>query len=154
MATDKLYCPACGVESDVAKATVDGEEVLQCETCGLELDTSGESVDYEPIGDILFAEDSDLLRVALEDLLAEKKLANSVIPTAISALSDPIRIGLAPIRSSSRPPSTAPAAATVEAATPKSSTLACEMPYTLTPRTAPKAKMPARPSRNTALTSR
>ena len=40
------------------------------------------------------------------------------------------------------------------ATTPKMSTSPCEMPYTLTPRTAPKAKMAASPSRKSALANR
>ena len=76
------------------------------------------------------------------------------MPTQIMALSDPTMIGFAPRRSSSRPPTTAPRAATVDANTPKIKTLPGEMPYTLTPSTAPKAKTPESPSRNTALTSR
>ena len=62
--------------------------------------------------------------------------------------------GLAPTRSSSRPPTTAPIAANVEATIPKIRTLPWESPYTLTPSTAPNAKIPAKPSRNTALTTR
>jgi hypothetical protein len=59
-----------------------------------------------------------------------------------------------PTRSSNSPPSTAPTAATTLAATPNSSTFAAEMPYTLTPNTAPKVNTPVNPSRNTALASR
>ena len=67
MSNEKLYCPACGVDSDIETSNVGGEEILSCRTCGLELDTGGAAVNYEPIGDILFAEDSDLLRIALKD---------------------------------------------------------------------------------------
>ena len=42
----------------------------------------------------------------------------------------------------------------VLAMTPKISTLACEMPYTLTPSTAPNANTPAIPSRKIALTTK
>ena len=78
----------------------------------------------------------------------------NVSPTAIMAVSEPTMIGLDPSRSSSSPPSTAPIAAITLALTPNSSTSACEIPYTFTPSTAPKANTPARPSRNTALASR
>ena len=79
---------------------------------------------------------------------------SNAMPTTIMALSEATMTGLAPIRSSRRPPTTAPSAATVEAITPKINTSAGEMPYTLTPSTAPNAKTPDRPSRNTALTNR
>ena len=36
-------------------------------------------MDYQPIHEVLFADDSDLLRVAIEDVLVEKKLATSVL---------------------------------------------------------------------------
>src|SRR5271166_7072061 len=79
---------------------------------------------------------------------------SSVSPAAIIAASDPTMTGLDPTWSSSRPPSTAPTAATVLALIPNSSTSACETPYTRTPRTAPNANTPDSPSRNTALASR
>ena len=62
--------------------------------------------------------------------------------------------GLEPTRSSSRPPSTAPIAATMLAHTPNTSTSACDTPYTLTPSTAPNANTPVSPSLNTALANR
>ena len=70
------------------------------------------------------------------------------------ATSDPTMTGLDPIRWSTNPPSTAPTAATTLATTPKISTSACEMPYTLTPSTAPNAKIAASPSRKSALANR
>ena len=79
---------------------------------------------------------------------------SSAVPTAIIALSDVTITRLEPNQSSARPPSTAPTAATTEAAIPNSSTSACETPYTVTPSTAPKVNTPARPSRNTALAPR
>ena len=77
-----------------------------------------------------------------------------VSPTAIIEASEPTMTGLDPNRSSTSPPSNAPTAAITLALTPNSSTSAFEMPYALTPSTAPNAKTPARPSRNTALASR
>ncbi len=78
----------------------------------------------------------------------------SVRPTTIISVSAVTITGLAPNRSSSRPPATAPTAATRHAHTPNSSTLAGEMPYTLTPSTAPKVKTPVSPSRKIALATR
>ena len=54
---------------------------------------------------------------------------------------------LGPIRSSSRPPVNAPAAATTLAATPKMTTWEALSPYTETASTAPKLKTAASPSR-------
>ncbi|PQM44449.1 hypothetical protein C1Y40_05393 [Mycobacterium talmoniae] len=79
---------------------------------------------------------------------------SSATPIAIMSVSEPVMTGLGPTRSASRPPTTAPIAATMLTHTPKMSTSACDTPYTLTPRTAPNAKMPVSPSRNTALASR
>ena len=50
------------------------------------------------------------------------------VPTTISALSEPTITGLAPMRSSSRPPSSAPQAATVDPITPKIRTSPDEIP--------------------------
>src|SRR5690625_3806854 len=72
-------------------------------------------------------------------------------PTAIMAASEQVMTGLGPTRSASTPPDTAPTAATMLTHTPKISTSACDTPYTLTPSTAPNAKIPVSPSRNTAL---
>ena len=77
-----------------------------------------------------------------------------VRPNAMMLASDPTITGLDPIRSSTSPPTTAPNAATMLAATPKISTSAGEIPYTLTPSTPPKVNRPASPSRNTAAASR
>ena len=81
MANDKMYCPACGVESAIEKARDGQEERILCSVCGLVLEV-GKARPYEPIGDIIFADDSDLLRVAIEDMLLEKKLAGRVVPAA------------------------------------------------------------------------
>ncbi len=70
------------------------------------------------------------------------------------AASEPTMTGLEPTLSSSRPPTTAPIAATTQAHTPKISTSACETPYTVTPNTAPNAKIPVSPSLNTALANK
>jgi CheY-like chemotaxis protein len=77
---ERAYCPACGGEGPTERIADDAQERVQCATCGLVLDVA-EARPYEPIGDILFADDSDLLRLAIEDMLLEKKLARSVIPT-------------------------------------------------------------------------
>lgn len=79
--SDRMYCPACGVESSVERAREGQEERILCATCGLVLEVA-EARPYEPIGDIIFADDSDLLRVAIEDMLLEKELAGRVIPAA------------------------------------------------------------------------
>ena len=79
-AADRMYCPACGVTGAVERVSHGAQEVQQCATCGLALETT-EVRPYEPIGDILFADDSDLLRMALEDMLMEKGLARAVVPT-------------------------------------------------------------------------
>ena len=77
-----------------------------------------------------------------------------VSPAAIIEASEPTMTGFDPNRSSTNPPISAPIAAITLALAPNNSTSAFEMPYTLTPRIAPNAKIPARPSRNTALASR
>src|SRR5208283_3981500 len=74
--------------------------------------------------------------------------------TTTIATSDATMTGFDPVRWSTNPPSTAPTAATTLATTPNISTLACEMPYTLTPSTAPNAKIAASPSRKSALANR
>lgn len=73
-----MYCPACGASSETTVAQRDGRQVTECATCGLVLDAV-EAKDYKAIGEILFADDSDLLRVAIEDVLVDKKLADSVL---------------------------------------------------------------------------
>src|SRR5690349_12062774 len=80
--------------------------------------------------------------------------AISVTATVIIAINEPTITSLDPSRSSSRPPSTAPTAAITLAPTPNKSTFAAEMPYTLTPNTAPNVATPVSPSRNTALASK
>ena len=54
--------------------------------------------------------------------------ASNATPATSIVASEATITGLAPIRSSRRPPATAPIAATEEAITPKISTSACEMP--------------------------
>jgi CheY-like chemotaxis protein len=73
-----MYCPACGAQSETQVVQRNGQDVTECSTCGLCLDAA-ETREYKPIGEILFADDSDLLRVAIEDVLLEKKLAQSVL---------------------------------------------------------------------------
>jgi CheY-like chemotaxis protein len=73
-----LYCPACGAMSFVEVVTRGGKQVSECSNCGLALDSSA-PLPYRPVGEILFADDSDLLRVAIEDVLLDKKLAQSVL---------------------------------------------------------------------------
>lgn len=72
------YCPACGAESETNAVQRGDQQVSECATCGLALESS-RALSYQPIGEILFADDSDLLRVAIEDVLVEKKLARSVL---------------------------------------------------------------------------
>jgi len=72
------YCPACGAQSETKVVARDGREVTECATCGLGL-ASTQALPYKPINEILFADDSDLLRVAIEDVLVDKKLASSVL---------------------------------------------------------------------------
>jgi CheY-like chemotaxis protein len=76
-----VYCPACGVETSTEKVSREGKDVTICVVCGLTLEVS-EALPYQPVGDIIFADDSDLLRLALEDMLLDKKLANSVIASS------------------------------------------------------------------------
>ncbi len=54
---------------------------------------------------------------------------------------------LGPIRSSIRPSTSAPTAATTLAATPKMSTVSWAIPYTVTARIAPKVNTAVSPSR-------
>ena len=74
----QMYCPACGGQSDTQTVQRDGQQVTECTTCGLVLD-SATAKEYQAIGEILFADDSDLLRVAIEDVLLDKQLAKSVL---------------------------------------------------------------------------
>ena len=74
----QMYCPACGGQSDTQAVQRDGQQLTECTTCGLVLDSSA-AKEYEPIEEILFADDSDLLRVAIEDVLLDKQLAKSVL---------------------------------------------------------------------------
>jgi CheY-like chemotaxis protein len=73
-----MYCPACGDQAATETVERDGQSVSQCTTCGLALQST-QALPYKPIGEILFADDSDLLRVAIEDVLLEKRLASSVL---------------------------------------------------------------------------
>lgn len=73
-----LYCPACGAMSFVNVVQRGTHEVSECANCGLALSSSS-PLPYSPVGEILFADDSDLLRLAIEDVLVEKKLAQSVL---------------------------------------------------------------------------
>ncbi|MEM7247618.1 MAG: response regulator [Acidobacteriota bacterium] len=75
---ESMYCPACGAQSPTNLSQRDGQDVTECTTCGLILDSS-QARQYEPISEILFADDSDLLRVAIEDVLVDKRLAKSVL---------------------------------------------------------------------------
>ena len=72
------YCPACGSTGETRAAQRGDRDVMECATCGLALETS-RPLPYKPIDEILFADDSDLLRLAIEDVLVEKKLARSVL---------------------------------------------------------------------------
>jgi CheY-like chemotaxis protein len=72
------YCPACGAQSETKAVQRDGQEVTECVTCGLAL-ASTRALAYQPVNEILFADDSDLLRLAIEDVLLDKKLATSVL---------------------------------------------------------------------------
>src|SRR5258708_1332266 len=67
--------------------------------------------------------------------------------TVMIAASDTTMTGLDPIQWSTRPPTTAPNAATTLAATPNTNTSAWVRPYALTPITAPKANIAVSPSR-------
>ena len=78
----------------------------------------------------------------------------STTPTAIMETSDATMTAFGPTRSSRRPATIAPSAATTLAATPNSRTLSDAIPYTLTASTAPNVKTPASPSRNSALAIR
>ena len=71
------HCPACGgiVESVLVRR--DGQDVQECAACGLRLDATT-SQGFDPFREVLFAEDSDLLRLAVEDVLLDKKLARVV----------------------------------------------------------------------------
>lgn len=73
-----MYCPACGTNSETQAVQRGGQEVTECTTCGLAL-ASSRALQYQPINEVLFADDSDLLRVAIEDVLVDKKLARSVL---------------------------------------------------------------------------
>jgi CheY-like chemotaxis protein len=73
-----MYCPACGGQSETQGVKRGGQDVTECVTCGLVLH-SATALPYRPINEILFADDSDLLRVAIEDVLVDKKLASSVL---------------------------------------------------------------------------
>lgn len=73
-----LYCPACGAMSFVNVVQRGDQQASECGNCGLTLETSA-PLPYRPVGEILFADDSDLLRLAIEDILVEKKLAQSVL---------------------------------------------------------------------------
>ena len=75
------YCPACGAQSETRSARRGDRDVLECGTCGLVLESS-QPLPYQPIDEILFADDSDLLRVAIEDVLVDRKLARSVLAVA------------------------------------------------------------------------
>ncbi len=72
------YCPACGANTYLTVVQREGREISECANCGLGLMAST-ALPYQPLGEILFADDSDLLRVAIEDMLVEKKLARSVV---------------------------------------------------------------------------
>jgi CheY-like chemotaxis protein len=74
--TDR-YCPACGTTGPSASSRRDDRNVVECASCGLTLDTS-RPTPWQPIGEVLVADDSDLLRVAVEDILLDKKLARAV----------------------------------------------------------------------------
>src|SRR5690349_16508972 len=72
------YCPACGAMTWVNLVERAGVQVSECSNCGLALETSA-PLAYHPLDEILFADDSDLLRVAVEDTLVDRKLARSVL---------------------------------------------------------------------------
>lgn len=76
------YCPACGAQTSTERIIKEGKAaVVICGVCGLTLDTD-RAVPYSPIGDIIFADDSDLLRLAVQDALLQKKLANAVLSSS------------------------------------------------------------------------
>src|SRR3954447_17943806 len=89
---------------------------------------------------------------------ASPNTQNSVVPCTNSSTthetssptSETMMIRLGPTRSSNRPSTSAPSAATTFAATPKTRTVDWAMPYTLTARIAPKLKTAARQSRDSA----
>lgn len=71
------YCPACGISGPSVPAKRGEQDVVECASCGLVLETS-KPLPWKPIGEVLVADDSDLLRVAVEDVLLDKKLARAV----------------------------------------------------------------------------
>lgn len=74
------YCPACGTNGPALEGRRGDKDVVECSGCGLILESSN-PLPWQPIGEVLVAEDSDLLRVALEDVLLDRKLARSVTGT-------------------------------------------------------------------------
>jgi CheY-like chemotaxis protein len=72
------YCPACGAQAPTEIVQRGDREMLQCVQCGLVL-RSSHQLPWQPLNEILFADDSDLLRVAIEDVLIDKKLARAVV---------------------------------------------------------------------------
>ena len=74
------YCPACGTTGPVVEARRADRDVIECLSCGLVLETN-RPLPWQPIGEVLVAEDSDLLRVALEDVLLDRRLARTVTGT-------------------------------------------------------------------------
>ena len=71
------YCPACGTTGPVVAGRRGERDVLECAACGLALETS-RPAPWRALGEVVVADDSDLLRVAVEDVLTDKMLARTV----------------------------------------------------------------------------
>jgi len=79
----KMYCPACGEDVDTFKMLQTHYnppvEESCCITCGMTIEEP-EGASVSSGGTILIAEDSQMLREMLTDVVQTKKLADKVIP--------------------------------------------------------------------------
>jgi CheY-like chemotaxis protein len=76
------YCPACGSSTDTRNVSRGDGVVQECVTCGFVLDDAQlepEEWSYEPPSTILFADDSDLMRSAIQEALLGRKLAEAIL---------------------------------------------------------------------------
>lgn len=74
----RAFCPSCGEEVDVFVTLSGGDERSHCSLCGLVLGKFAKPTRAKHLDTVFIAEDSDLLRRMLSDMLVEARLAKRV----------------------------------------------------------------------------
>ncbi len=94
----RAFCPSCGEEVEVYVTLSSGDEQSHCSLCGLILDKFAEPPRAKSLDAVFIAEDSDLLRKILHDMLVKTRMAKRVFPCRdgkefITSISEELREG-------------------------------------------------------------